>query len=59
MATAKRKQEVLDSQTDENSDLISDNEEEHGAKRQSLQWDSRLYKCEQMYGRQNCEYVFE
>ncbi|XP_066158550.1 homeobox protein Nkx-6.2-like isoform X1 [Euwallacea fornicatus] len=37
MATAKRKQEVLDNQTDENSDIISDNEEEHTAKRQNLQ----------------------
>lgn len=40
MATAKRKQEVLDNQTDENSDVISDNEEEHLAKKQNLQWDS-------------------
>lgn len=38
MATAKRKQEVLDNQTDENSDIISDTEEEHVAKRQNLQW---------------------
>lgn len=38
MATAKRKQEVLDNQTDENSDVISDIEEEHSAKRQNLQW---------------------
>ncbi|CAH0561941.1 unnamed protein product [Brassicogethes aeneus] len=37
MATAKRKQEVLDNQTDENSDIISDNEDEHVAKRQNLQ----------------------
>ncbi|KAJ8986274.1 hypothetical protein NQ317_009984, partial [Molorchus minor] len=37
MATAKRKQEVLDNQTDENSDIISDTEEEHVAKRQNLQ----------------------
>ncbi|XP_045481593.1 homeobox protein Nkx-6.2 [Harmonia axyridis] len=37
MATAKRKQEVLDNQTDENSDVISDTEEEHGGKRQNLQ----------------------
>lgn len=37
MATAKRKQEVLDNQTDENSDVISDNEEEHSAKRQNIQ----------------------
>ncbi|XP_060515956.1 homeobox protein Nkx-6.1 isoform X2 [Cylas formicarius] len=37
MATAKRKQEVLDNQTDENSDIISDNEDEHAAKRQNLQ----------------------
>ncbi|XP_017782268.1 PREDICTED: homeobox protein Nkx-6.1 isoform X2 [Nicrophorus vespilloides] len=37
MATAKRKQEVLDNQTDENSDVISDNEEEHLAKRPNLQ----------------------
>nr|CAH7723211.1 unnamed protein product [Callosobruchus chinensis] len=37
MATAKRKQEVLDNQTDENSDIISDNEEEHVSKRQNLQ----------------------
>lgn len=29
MATAKRKQEVLDNQTDENSDVISDSED-HG-----------------------------
>lgn len=38
MATAKRKQEVLDNQTDENSDVISDTEEEHIAKRQNIQW---------------------
>lgn len=38
MATAKRKQEVLDNQTDENSDVISDTDEEHiPAKRQKLQ----------------------
>ncbi|KAF2892400.1 hypothetical protein ILUMI_13772, partial [Ignelater luminosus] len=37
MATAKRKQEVLDNQTDENSDVISDTEEEHSAKRQNIQ----------------------
>ncbi|XP_050314090.1 homeobox protein Nkx-6.2 [Anthonomus grandis grandis] len=37
MATAKRKQEVLDNQTDENSDIISDNEDEHSSKRQNLQ----------------------
>lgn len=37
MATAKRKQEVLDNQTDENSDIISDTEDEHAAKRQNLQ----------------------
>lgn len=37
MATAKRKQEVLDTQTDENSDVVSDIEEEHAAKRQNLQ----------------------
>ncbi|CAH1103647.1 unnamed protein product [Psylliodes chrysocephalus] len=37
MATAKRKQEVLDNQTDENSDIISDNEDEHVSKRQNLQ----------------------
>lgn len=37
MATAKRKQEVLDNQTDENSDVISDVEEEHLAKRQNIQ----------------------
>lgn len=37
MATAKRKQEVLDNQTDENSDVISDTEDEHGAKRQNIQ----------------------
>ncbi|XP_025835637.1 homeobox protein Nkx-6.1 [Agrilus planipennis] len=37
MATAKRKQEVLDNQTDENSDVISDVEEEHAAKRQNIQ----------------------
>lgn len=37
MATAKRKQEVLDNQTDENSDVISDGEEEHAAKRQNIQ----------------------
>lgn len=36
MATAKRKQEVLDNQTDENSDVISDTEEEMAAKRQNL-----------------------
>lgn len=36
MATAKRKQEVLDNQTDENSDIISDNEEEHVSKKQTL-----------------------
>lgn len=38
MATAKRKQEVLDNQTDENSDVLSDTEDEHMAKRQNLQW---------------------
>ncbi|XP_044257052.1 homeobox protein Nkx-6.2 isoform X2 [Tribolium madens] len=37
MATAKRKQEVLDNQTDENSDVISDTEDEHAAKRQNIQ----------------------
>lgn len=37
MATAKRKQEVLDNQTDENSDIISDNEDEHTSKPQNLQ----------------------
>lgn len=37
MATAKRKQEVLDNQTDENSDVISDTEDEHGGKRQNIQ----------------------
>lgn len=38
MATAKRKQEVLDNQTDENSDIISDTEDDHtSAKRQNLQ----------------------
>ncbi|KAF5300965.1 hypothetical protein FQA39_LY10935 [Lamprigera yunnana] len=37
MATAKRKQEVLDNQTDENSDVISDTDEEHSAKRQNIQ----------------------
>lgn len=36
MATAKRKQEVLDNQTDENSDVISDTDEEMAAKRQNL-----------------------
>lgn len=36
MATAKRKQEVMDNQTDENSDVISDGEEE-GAKRSKIQ----------------------
>lgn len=36
MATAKRKQEVLDNQTDENSDVISDTEEDMAAKRQNL-----------------------
>lgn len=34
MATAKRKQEVLDNQTDENSDIVSDTEDEHMPKRQ-------------------------
>lgn len=36
MATAKRKQEVLDNQTDENSDVISDAEDDIAAKRQNL-----------------------
>lgn len=36
MATAKRKQEVLDNQTDENSDVISDTEDDIAAKRQNL-----------------------
>lgn len=36
MATAKRKQEVLDNQTDENSDIISDNEDEPVSKKLTL-----------------------
>lgn len=53
MATAKRKQEVLDNQTDENSDVISDTEDEHVAKRQNLQWDLGLVNN---FGTELCTY---
>lgn len=44
MATAKRKQEVLDNQTDENSDVLSDTEDELAAKRQNIhQWTFHYY----------------